>query len=197
MNKKLTVVTDADIEVEISRQKVIADYLSKCRELQIPKTEKELKERIESFFRFCSANNIIPSIELLSASLSTTRISFYRWCCGTYHSKEWQRICLAARQSIYANTEQCGLSGEISVPLSIFLLKAYGYSDETPLDILALRHMDVYGEEETEPPKAIYERYKTIYLENKSEQPDADILSDLASQFMNVDDAEEKLPEWL
>ena len=197
--KKIKVITEDGTEIEQTKRRLITNWLNKCRRRTKPKSEKELSERIDEYMNWCSDNDILPSIELLSASLAVTRQTYYRWCIGQHCSKSWQQICIQARQVVYGSTEQAGLSGEVNAPTAIFLLKNFGYSDQKTLDTLAMLQMNGYEEEAGESPKELYSRYARLYvLRSKDDaDPGNETVPDLSAEFMNVPDEPSQLPEWL
>ncbi|MBO4913360.1 MAG: hypothetical protein J5504_11625 [Butyrivibrio sp.] len=107
------------------------DFIKVLAGMRKPSNEKELKERIEMYFDFCKNNSIRPGIESLSLSLGIDRSSFWRWCNReTNVSLEWANTCKIARQSIVAFTEASAISGHLSPPVAIFILKnVAGYKD--------------------------------------------------------------------
>ena len=110
--------------------------LRDLQKLGIPKTDEELKERIDDYFNFCVDNQFRPGIESLCLSLSTSRQNFWVWCSGGGgKSKEWQQNCLKAKQTIIAFLESCGLSGRLNPATMIFCLKNWaGYTDSSTLE---------------------------------------------------------------
>lgn len=198
--KKIRVITESGTEVERSKRQMITNWLNRCRRRSKPKSEKELSERIDEYLKWCSDNDVLPSIETLSASLAVTRQTLYRWCLGQHCSRSWQTICLQARQVVYGSTEQAGLSGEVNAPTAIFLLKNYGYSDQKTLDTLAMLQMNGYEPEVGESPRELYSRYARLYVLHSKDDADSEnqtAVPDLSEEFMNIPDEPLTLPEWL
>lgn len=98
--------------------------LADLSSLGIPQNETELRQRINDFFSFCAEHNLRPGIESLSLALGVSRVSFWQWCrSDSNKSHEWVELCRTAKQLIISFTEQAAISGHISPPVGIFLLK--------------------------------------------------------------------------
>ena len=115
---------------------ITVSCLRDLQKLGIPKTDEELRERIDSYFEFCADRQFRPGIESLCLSLGTSRQNFWIWCNGGGNkSALWQQNCLRAKQTIVAFLESCGLNGKINPATLIFALKNWGgYSDNAPLE---------------------------------------------------------------
>lgn len=121
---------------ELSGSDFVSDTVNSLMDLRaegIPRTDQELQQRVDQYFQFCEERALRPGIESLSLSLGTTRRSFWQWCNGQgSKSREWQRICLEAKQIIICFLEQAGLTGKINPAVLIFGLKNWaGYKDNT------------------------------------------------------------------
>lgn len=97
-----------------------------------PKNTEELAKRINGYFDYCQNNNMPIGIESLSLSLGITRQQFWNWCNGNNCNKEWQEICLQAKQYIYAFIENATLTNKINNITGIFLFKSVCGYEETP-----------------------------------------------------------------
>ena len=75
------------------------------------RTNAELRQRIDDYFRFCQGSSIRPGIESLCLSLGITRMTLLRWSRGEGCDQERQEIAQAARQMVVAYIECAGLSG--------------------------------------------------------------------------------------
>lgn len=91
-----------------------------------PRNEVELRERIDSYFRFCANRDIRPGIETLSLSLGVTRVTFWNWCRGDGSSDTWKAECNRAHQLVLSFVEMATMSGRLSPPVGIFALKNIG-----------------------------------------------------------------------
>lgn len=109
-----------------------------------PQTVDELKDRIRMYFEWAESVGRLPMIEQLSLSLGIDRSTFWRWCSGknTNKDREWMMACKAARQVCLTALEQAAQDGTISAPVSIFLLKNYGYSDVISFEGQEIRRTD-------------------------------------------------------
>ena len=110
--------------------------ISAMTSMEKPQNEEELKERIKMYFDYCKNNSFRPGIESLSLALGVDRSTFWRWCNReTNVSLEWARTCKVARQSIVAFTEASAISGHLSPPVAIFILKnVAGYKDSVSFE---------------------------------------------------------------
>lgn len=188
-NKKIVIRTPGGEEVETSKRALITKTLAGYRHRQKPKTAHELDGRIADYFQFCQDTDTVPSIEVLSAAIGISRQSLFRWCKGMHCPKEWQELVLRARQTVYASIESAGIEGDMPMPLAIFQLKSFGWTEGKPLE-------DITGYAPDEiaavNPKALLEDYKSEYGIESSEDLDR-----LADDFMDIEAKTVELPEWL
>ncbi|WP_026667180.1 terminase small subunit [Butyrivibrio sp. AE2005] len=110
--------------------------ISAMASMEKPQSEGELKERIKMYFDYCKNNSFRPGVESLSLALGVDRSTFWRWCNReTNVSLEWAKTCKIARQSIVAFTEASAISGHLSPPVAIFILKNIaGYKDSVSFE---------------------------------------------------------------
>lgn len=100
-----------------------------------PQTEQEIKERIDDYFLFCESSSIRPGIESLCMALHISRTTLFNWAKGNGCSKECQELVLSAKSFIGAFIEQALLSGKISPPSGIFIMKNWlGYKDTLSIE---------------------------------------------------------------
>ena len=100
-----------------------------------PETNLELKERIDMFFQFCEDSNIRPGVQALCTALHISRTTLFRWSNGEDCDRERQEIVVMAKSFIESFLEQVTLSGQVSPPVGIFLLKAWcGYKDTISIE---------------------------------------------------------------
>ena len=127
---------------QIDGKAYVKETITSLRQLhnkQKPRTEEELRERIDSFFEFCSERSLRPGIEQLALSLGVSRQAFYLWCNGDNCSEEWRRICEGARQFIVAFIEALSLHGHLNPATSCFVLKNWaGYRDAVEIEPVAV-----------------------------------------------------------
>ena len=100
-----------------------------------PETNSELKERIDMFFGFCEESNVRPGVQALCTALHISRTTLFRWSNGEDCDKERQEIIGMAKSFIDSFLEQITLSGQVSPPVGIFLLKNWcSYKDTVSLE---------------------------------------------------------------
>lgn len=122
-------------EVNPTKVKSIIQSLRELYDMGQPETNAELKERINMFFQFCEESSIRPSIQSLCVSLHISRTTLFRWNRGENCDEERQEIINMAKTFIDAFIEECTLSGQVSPPVGIFLLKNYcGYRDTISIE---------------------------------------------------------------
>lgn len=100
-----------------------------------PKTNAELRERIDEYFMFCQSRGWRPGFESLALALNVSRQTVFYWCRGENCDNERMEIMQVARQTISSFLEQCLLSGRISPPSGIFLAKNWlNYRDQISIE---------------------------------------------------------------
>lgn len=106
-----------------------------------PQTDAEVEERINEYFEFCSRSSVRPGIESLCLSLHISRTTLFRWANGEDCSEYRQELIQTAKGFVNAYIEQAMLSGKISPPSGIFLMKnwlnykdAISIEENTPLE---------------------------------------------------------------
>lgn len=115
-------------------QKTVSS-LMELREKGKPKDNEELKQRIDEYFNFCQNSSIRPGVETLALALGISRVTLFQWGRGVNCDAERTEIIEAARALINAFIEQCVLSGKISPPCGIFLLKNWmNYRDTVSIE---------------------------------------------------------------
>lgn len=100
-----------------------------------PATDAETAERIERFFDFCEQSSLRPSVQSLCVALHISPVTLFRWKNGENCSKYKQELIQNALLVINSCLEQFLLTGKISPPSGIFMLKNWaGYSDTISLE---------------------------------------------------------------
>ena len=100
-----------------------------------PTTDEETKERIDEYFAFCQSSSIRPGIESLCMALHISRTILFRWNNGEDCSEYKQELIQSAKSFIGAYLEQAMLSGKISPPSGIFLMKNWlSYKDAISIE---------------------------------------------------------------
>lgn len=108
----------------------MVNSLIELRNLGKPKTDAEVAERCDQYFRFCANSSLRPGIEGLALSLGVDRVTIWRWSQGIGCSQERAEIVAAARQAVITYIEAAQLSGKLNPVSSIFLLKNWAnYTD--------------------------------------------------------------------
>lgn len=103
--------------------KELVQDLRQLYDLGKPQSNTELRLRINDYFSFCAQSAIRPGVESLCLALHITRQTLFNWCAGIKCDRERQEIASCAKSFISAFLEQAALSGRISPPTGIFLLK--------------------------------------------------------------------------
>lgn len=100
-----------------------------------PKTDAEIKKRIDDYFLFCQCSGIRPGIESLCMALHISRTMLFKWNNGTNCSRECQELIQSAKSFIGAFIEQAMLGSKISPPSGIFLMKNWlSYKDAISIE---------------------------------------------------------------
>ena len=121
--------------VSSEKAKVIISSLNELYLLGKPETNEQVKDRIDTYFQFCSESGLRPGIESLSLALGVRRETLYRWRNGIGCDAERQEIVCHATDLIHAYLEQAGLQGQLSPPTMIFLAKNWmGYKDSVSIE---------------------------------------------------------------
>ncbi len=122
-------------DIEPSKVQEITTSLMDLYLLGKPETDAEVEERVKQYFSFCQQSSIRPGIESLAMSLHISRQTLFNWSNGVKCSKERAEIIQNAKQIINSFLEQCVMSGKISPPSGIFLLKNYcNYRDTISIE---------------------------------------------------------------
>lgn len=100
-----------------------------------PKTDEEIKQRIDEYFSFCQQSSVRPGIESLCMALHISRTTLFNWNNGTNCSAKCQEYVQSAKAFIGAFIEQAMLGGKISPPSGIFLMKNWlSYKDTVSIE---------------------------------------------------------------
>lgn len=122
-------------EMNPAKTRAIIHSLRQLYDMGKPETNGELKERIDMFFQFCEDSNIRPGVQALCTALHISRTTLFRWSNGEDCDRERQEIIGTAKSFIESFLEQVTLSGQVSPPVGIFLLKAWcGYKDTISIE---------------------------------------------------------------
>lgn len=122
---------------EVSPEKVraIIHSLRELYNMGKPETNTELKERIDMFFEFCEESSVRPGVQALCTALHISRTTLFRWNNGEDCNRERQEIISMAKSFIDSFLEQVTISGQVSPPVGIFLMKNWlGYKDTVSIE---------------------------------------------------------------
>lgn len=121
--------------LEPSTVQEIVTSLNQLHDKGRPKTDEEIKQRIDEFFSFCQCSSIRPGIESLCMSLHISRTTLFNWNNGIGCSERCQEMIQSAKAFIGAFIEQAMLGGKISPPSGIFLMKNWlSYKDAISIE---------------------------------------------------------------
>lgn len=122
-------------EMNPVKVKAIIHSLRELYDMGKPETNSELKQRIDMFFQFCEDSNIRPGVQALCTALHIGRTTLFRWSNGEDCDRERQEIISMAKSFIDSFLEQVTLSGQVSPPVGIFLLKNWcSYKDTVSIE---------------------------------------------------------------
>ena len=90
-----------------------------------PKTDNEVRQRVNEYFEYCQASSLRPGVETLRTALHVSRSTLYEWSQG--------RNC--SKSIIDSFLEQAMLSGKVNPATGIFYCKNWlGYHDSISLE---------------------------------------------------------------
>lgn len=113
----------------------IVSSLKELHDLGKPKTDEEVEERIEEYFKFCERSSMRPGIESLCLALHITRQTLFRWNRGEDCSERRMQTVQSAKAFVSAFIEQASLSGKLNPATGIFLMKNWlNYKDSYSLE---------------------------------------------------------------
>lgn len=123
------------VEMNPAKTRAIIHSLRELHDMGKPETNSELRERIDMFFQFCEDSNIRPGVQVLCTALHISRTTLFRWNNGEDCDRERQEIIGMAKSFIDSFLEQVTLSGQVSPPVGIFLLKNWcNYKDTVSIE---------------------------------------------------------------
>ena len=117
-------------EMNPAKTRAIIHSLRQLYDMGKPETNSELKERIDMFFQFCEDSSVRTGVQALCTALHISRTTLFCWSNGEDCDRERQEIIGMAKSFIDSFLEQVTLSGQVSPPVGIFLLKNWcNYKD--------------------------------------------------------------------
>lgn len=121
--------------IEPGTVRELVHSLKQLHDMGRPRTDVEVKERIDEYFSFCERSGVRPGIESLCLSLHISRTTLFRWSHGQDCSEYRQELIQTAKSFIGSFLEQALLCGKISPPSGIFLAKNWlNYRDTISLE---------------------------------------------------------------
>lgn len=122
-------------EIEPSEVQEMVGSLRELYDLGKCNTDDEVEQRINEYFSFCQRSSLRPGIEGLCMALHIGRTTLYNWSNGFRCSERRQELIQGAKSFISAYIENAVLSGKISPPSGIFLMKNWlGYKDAVSIE---------------------------------------------------------------
>lgn len=95
------------------------------------KTDDEVQQRLDYYFRLCAEREFRPGIESMSAALGISRKTLYAWRQGIGCSEYRQEIVNRAVSLCHGFLEQAILRGKINPASGIFFLKNWASYKDT------------------------------------------------------------------
>lgn len=133
---------------EFTRETV--NSLIELNSLGKPKTDAEVEERINDYFRFCADKGIRPGIESLALSLHVSRITIYKWGKGIGCSPRCQEAVNMAQSIVATFLEQSMVKGKINPASGIFLMKNWlSYKDAISFEDVSAAGSNTLGKVQT------------------------------------------------
>jgi hypothetical protein len=130
-------------DLDPSTVQAMVTSLKQLHDLGKPETDEEVEERIKYYFEFCEQSGLRPGVESLAAALHISRQTLFYWSNGTNCSPRRTEAVQSAKALISAFLEQCVMSGKISPPSGIFLMKNWlSYKDTVSIEEATPTHME-------------------------------------------------------
>ena len=122
-------------DIEPSTVQELITSLKQLHDRGKPETDEEIKQRIDEYVSFCQQSSIRPGIESLCMTLHISRTTLFNWNNGTGCSERCQELIQSAKSFIAAYIEQALLSGKVSPPSGIFLMRnCLSYKDTVSIE---------------------------------------------------------------
>ena len=120
---------DKDFTVDTIRK------LRRIAPVERPKSNAEVRERIDEYFSFCEAEKIRPGIEGLALALGVTRTTLFNWTRQHGCDAERAQLIQQAKQYIITFLEIAGNTGNLNPPCWIFSMKnVAGWTDQLSIE---------------------------------------------------------------
>ncbi len=122
-------------EIEPGAVQQLVGSLRELHDKGRPESDEEVRNRIDEYFQLCQDSSLRPGIETMCAALHISRTTLFNWAKGINCSDERKEIVESAKAFIAAYIEQAMLSGKISPPSGIFLMKNWlSYKDTVSIE---------------------------------------------------------------
>lgn len=138
--------TNQQPDVEPGEIGTLVAKMEQLRGMSKPKTDTEVAERVQWYFRWCIDNDCRPGVEMMALSLGVTRQTLLDW-----QRKGGRRgeTITAAKQLLAALLEQWGVCGKLNPATLCFLMKNhFAYQDNVQIDV---------GRKEDDKPQSLDE----------------------------------------
>lgn len=110
-------------------QEIVAS-LRELHDMGQPRTDEEVRDRIDQYFKLCEQSSLRPGVESLCLSLHIVRQTLLNWSQGQGCSEERKRIAQTARGFLASFLEQATLQGKLNPASSCFFFKNwFNYRD--------------------------------------------------------------------
>ena len=134
MARKLNYPNQQEVVLAPGEMGLMISDFEELRQSTLPKSDEELENRIEAFFRWCMEHDRRPGVELLALACGCDRRTLWEW--GKRDDRRGRAV-RTAKQVIIALVEQWGSTGKINPAALIFTLKNIaGWKDQ--VDIAAV-----------------------------------------------------------
>lgn len=110
-------------EIRPEKTQEIVTSLMELHDMGQPRTDDEVRERVEQYFKLCERSSLRPGAESLCLSLHIVRQTLLNWSKGIGCSEERMRIAQSARGLLASFLEQATLQGKLNPASSCFSLK--------------------------------------------------------------------------
>lgn len=116
---------EPEVVGEIVKSLIDLADMGKC------KTDDEVQQRLDYYFRLCAEREFRPGVESMSAALGISRKTLYAWRQGVGCSEYRQEIVNRAVSLCHGFLEQAILRGKINPASGIFFLKNWASYKDT------------------------------------------------------------------
>lgn len=159
---------------------------------KIPANNQEFAERLNGYFKQCSDDGQMPTVEDMSLALGTTRQTLWEWENNRSTNPERSDMVKKAKQIIAGIDAKLASEGKIPQVVYIFRAKNFhGMKDQQ--DVVVTPNVDPLGDRRT--GEALADKYIDSLKGAEEPQKEAQKGRRLLSLDESVVDAEEVLPD--